>query len=187
MLTAEEIYTRAFTNENYSQQSPSCLRFQYAIEAIATRHPQISSVIDLGSGRAIFPEMIIEAYTQLTVETADLKKFHGLNCLHHTIDLVDTVNLQLLLSRGFDCITCLDVLEHIPEEHIISVVKAIATNCKFAIITVANHSSRWADIELHLIQRPQKWWSLLFAKHFRVVDATTWPGSNLYAYQLEKQ
>ena len=185
MLTPREIYERAFANKNYSRQPQSCFRYEYAISAVAARHPQISSIMDLGSGRGVFARMLIERWPQLSIETADLKKFHNLDCPHHEIDLTNINSLRLLSKQRFDSITCLDVLEHIPEEHVTSVVESIAVACRFAVVTAANHSSKWSGIELHLIRRPRKWWDCLLSEHFKITDSTTWHESRLYVYQLE--
>ena len=178
-MSPTDLYQKLFADSEYARfdyEPRSEFRYQYAVNAIARW--QVTSVLDVGSGLGHLASMLMAQ--GLKVETADLKKFHDIDVPHHNIDLLNGLG-----DLRFDCITCLDVLEHLPENSIKGVIESISRACQFAVFTVANHSDIWEGEELHLIQRPRLWWDNVITQYFTVVSSEDHYTGRLYAYQLE--
>lgn len=133
-----------------------------------------SSLLDVGCGRGEFLAAAPECYTDvLGIEFVEALVDYKL--IHRGV----ATDLRLD-DNSFDVVSCLDVLEHIPEEDtlgVLSELKRVAR--KHALIAVNNQESphRYGrqNIDLHITKKPYEEWHGIFAEQFHPGIVTKYP------------
>ena len=116
-----------------------------------------ASILDLGCAKGY----LVHALRQLGLNAwgEDVSEYALENC-HKSVHKY--VSLPTL--KHYDFIICKDVLEHIPEEHVLGFLKGINDRCTAALFVIPlgeNERYRIADYEYdvtHLIRRDEDWW-----------------------------
>jgi len=178
------IYRGAFENHNYCNVPDTEFRWQYCKDYIKALGPLPYSVADIGAGRGNLINILRKELPLLQILAIDVGTFHSISVPHLTVNLASTFGIEMIRQLSVDIITCVDVLEHLEEATIERAIEAMATACRHAIITVANHSDHQNGVELHLTQRESAWWTALFEKWFTILDHSTHYAGRLYAYRL---
>jgi hypothetical protein len=167
--TPLEVYQLQFRGGRYARN-----RVTPDHDYVLARLPQTGSLLDVGTGAANFVRKVRARFPAIEVSTCDLEKFHSLDLPFFSVDLTDPEALKALAARSEPLITCVGVLEHLPEERIPAAIEAIATACtKDALITTANHTDVGAGgHELHLTQQPRGWWVEQLGDYFQVRESS---------------
>jgi hypothetical protein len=155
MTTPLEIYQLQFKRPTYARN-----RITPDHDYVLARLPQAGTLLDVGTGAGNFVRKVTERFPQIEVSTCDLQKFHAFDLPFFAVDLCDPELLKGLAARSEPLISCVGVLEHLPEELVQAAIAAIAQACTdTALITTANHTDIGAGgHELHLTQQPMEWW-----------------------------
>jgi len=172
-----ETYKMAFAKPQYNGHSVS---YENAKKYINGLSP--NSVLNVGSGRGNLESLLQKE--NFSLSSCDLDNFlvEGINTNFFKIDLSNSEDLQKLPQC--EVLTCLDVLEHIEEIYIDSVLKIfseVSDNCYF---TIANHSDIMDGVELHLIQKPCEFWTPVLEKYFKVDLVEHYYSNRLMSYSL---
>lgn len=133
-------------------------------------------IIDLGCGRGTARDMFKKYKEYVGVDIAgqhiiEMQKEAGPN---DTFIMGNICDLPFE-DNYFDVGVCVDVLEHIPPEFIEQAVKEILRVCKNLIVSISTIPSKNLDFEgknLHLCQKPVKWWRDLFSSHITITQET---------------
>jgi hypothetical protein len=172
-----ETYRMAFAKPQYNGPSVS---YENAKKFIDVLSP--NSVLNVGSGRGNLERLLQEETFSLS--SCDLENFldQGINTNFFKVDLSKLEDLEKLPQC--EVLTCLDVLEHIEEVYIDSILKRfseVSDNCYF---TIANHSDIMNGVQLHLIQKPCEFWTPVLEKYFKVDSLEHYYSNRLMAYSL---
>jgi len=172
--------------EKYGQVEPDEPRFlvpKLLIESIQN----VKTVFDAGVGKGGFYKIIKDTYTVYGIEASKvaIEKFHS-----------DDPNIKNILiqeviknypSNLFDVVTCLDVLEHIPESELDYVFENLCfVGKKYFIFSVANHSDIWDGMELHVTQLEYDVWESKFEKYFKLITGIEIHSGKAKIFLLEK-
>ena len=154
---------------------------------------KFNSFVDVSSGKGEYIDTIKELIgkSNLKIATTDIKKFHSLDVDFIKLNLADKNDLEDFKKYRFDLLTCLGVLEHIEHNHIDIILETFSTVGKYNVITVANHSDKYKEWELHLIQEPISWWSTKIKNYFTIltesiIDVGS-PDDRLFLFELERK
>lgn len=156
-----ETYRMAFENADYNGPSVS---YEKAKNFINGHNP--NSVLNVGSGRGNLERLLQEETFSLS--SCDIENFldEGINTNFFEVDLTKPESLQTLPQC--EVLTCLDVLEHIEEVYIDSILKRFSEVSNKCYFTIANHSDMMNGVQLHLIQKPCDFWTPVLEKYFKV-------------------
>lgn len=168
-----DVYEHQFSNPKYNNNRV-CPHHDYFRSFKLT-----GSLIDIGTGRANHLK-----HLGIPILTLDLSKFHTLPLPFMRCDLTTYEGLRQVKELYADNVSCLDVLEHLPQSHVWGAVKSLRKiGAHRYYISVANHSDFQNGHELHLIQKPESWWTLLFEAFFNILEITH-TAPNQYFYVL---
>jgi len=65
-------------------------------------------------------------------------------------------------------------------KNINNILKKISEKCEIAIFTIANHSDIINGVELHLIQKDEKFWTEILSQHFKIKNLEIAYNNRLY-------
>lgn len=182
-MNYHEVYTNAFGSGGYSRHSLNEERYVEGIEFI--RDKSIFSVLDVSSGRGVFIKAIKDTYPDLLVVSTDLDRFHNEDVYFQKLDLSDLDEVEIFFGgTNVDCITCLDVMEHLEEHLAEPVIKAFAGACKYCLLTIAKTSDVIGGVELHLNQQGEEYWTEIISKYFTIEFCKRLHGDNLFVFGL---
>lgn len=143
--------------------------------------PAGSTVIDFGCGRGRAAPLLLEA--DLNVQLVDICR----NCLDPDIYL-QTLSHTVCFTQAClwdlpsnlepaEWMICFDVLEHLPEEKVLTAIAQIASRVKqgglVSISTREDHLGKLIDKALHLTVRPAVWWREKLSVHFEIFEVAT--------------
>lgn len=153
------------------------------------RLPAEGPLFDIGTGSGTFVKKALARFPGLRVHTSDLDNYHGMSLPFMELDLTKEEDLQRLAARNEPFVTCIGVLEHLPEEFVPAAVRAIASaTAGRAVVVTANHVDKGVDgADLHLTFRPGPWWKALFAQYFEVLDEHEYSGGRGHCLYLERK
>jgi hypothetical protein len=128
-------------------------KFRYVIRPLILAH-RINSILDYGSGSCSW----------------SASGFHGSQSALDYFSVEKICEYEPSLSKNHleasDCVTCFDVLEHIPIEDVYSVVNELFLNSKkLLIVNIANYPARAVlpnGENCHITLRPFDWWKGVF-------------------------
>ncbi len=159
VVDLRSVYDRCFMDGEYNNE-PATQRYGFARNALLTWDAR--SVADVGTGRANFFSRLP---SQMHKYSLDLRNYHNIPGIgHYDYDIRTPWNY----TRVFEAVTCLDTLEHLPENTIPAAIKNLRYLSHHVVICVSNHSDKHRDVELHLTQRPYHWWRSKMDKCFDV-------------------
>lgn len=117
-------------------------------------HQRPGKYLDVGCGRgdSLAVAMSLGYFTQ-GVEVVDYL------CVPPTIILVEGAHDMPFEDNKFDVVTCMDVMEHIPEEDVDLVIAEIARVGKECLFGISYRSSIRMDMELHVTRHNCAWWA----------------------------
>lgn len=114
---------------------------------------QPNKVLDVGCGRGHYlKDLTKHGYSVVGIEPS---KYACDKLEKYTVINTDILGAK---PNNYDALYCMDVLEHISHEELHTNLVALAKLAPRALIGVANHSDRWENVELHLIQENVDWW-----------------------------
>lgn len=180
-----EIYRNAFADASYCNVPDSEFRWEYCRAFIQIHRQLINTIADVGTGRGNLISILMREFPQLQIMAIDVGKYHNKPVPHITIDLVTELGQRLVSEMSVDVVTCVDVLEHLEEPAIGPVIAAISQCCRFAVLTIANHSDIMNGTELHLTQKPMNWWRSIIEEDFVILDETQQYSGRLYAFRVQ--
>lgn len=94
---------------------------------------------------------------------------HALDRDHEFRDKFILANLwQFGPTRRWTVGVCADVMEHLPEHHIPSVLDTLAQCLDVCVFKVANFESHYGDGKLHLTLQPDGWWRQMLGRYGKV-------------------
>ena len=179
-ITPLEVYQAQFSVPQYNK-SGAPANHTYAIEQL----PESGTLIDVGTGRANFVRMLLRQSPNWEVTTCDLAKFHVLDVPFVPIDLTTESGRAAVAAMRAEYLTCLGVLEHLPEAAIPPAIEALSqVPEQLAVITAANHSDIGVKGELHLTQQPVEWWQEQLGKWFTVTDTMKYAGTRGFCFTV---
>ncbi|MES2790047.1 MAG: glycosyltransferase, partial [Planctomycetota bacterium] len=181
------IYQSAFSTPGYACVTDQEFRYVYACDAISALGPHAESLLDVGTGRGDFLRIAQGTFPGLHLLGVDVGRFHQQPISHLNVDLCSDGGREVIQQLRFDVISCLDVLEHLPESDLAQVLSSLATACQWAVVTVANHSDMLDGVELHLTQRPAEWWRSLLGDFFEITAEAEHYAGTLYAFRLRSK
>lgn len=172
MIDYENIYTQAFAIGRYSS-STIAPRYVAAINSINKNN--IKTVLDVSAGRGQLTSLIKEKINSCEVFSTDIFNFGNFDNEHFF--RLDLTNFKASdLATVFDAVVCLDVLEHLEEKYLNSILFELSKMAKNIFISVANHPNEeilgGIPTELHLIQQPMVYWEELFDKYYNIMHQT---------------
>jgi len=134
-------------NENFSKIAAEQERLKEIINAIPD---DVESVLDVGCGNGFFINFLRK--------TGRYKKLVGLDTSAEALKFVETERVQGVIdslpfkNNSFDLVTCLEVLEHLPEEDFKKgILELQRVSKKYILITVPNEES----LERSLVMCPK--------------------------------
>ena len=179
----EKVYKKAFENKSYN--SDHSISYGKAIDFLLNLEQQnsINSISDIGSGNG---NLIKKLPKEKNIFSYDLECFYDAkrfdNVFFQKMNLSSYSDLEKL--KKTDLLYCLDVLEHIEEKHIDSILKKFSEKCNFCFLTIANHSDIINGVELHLIQENEIFWNNKIKQFFEIKHFEKAYDDRLYLYQL---
>ena len=144
---------------------------------------KIKSLLDLGSGRGNMIKKIFDYGYSANIISCDLRKYHDYNVEFISLDLTKIKDLNKIPES--ELILCLDVLEHIEEIYIEKIIDEFSKKCKHCVLSIANHSDIFENIELHLIQKDETFWTSIIEKKFKIIEFKKYYDDKLMIYILE--
>ena len=182
------VYDNAFSMQQYNVHSFDEPRYQIVNDFIKHNKNDIKNIIDIGSGRGVLLELLLETYNDINVISCDINKYHNIkNVEFHKMDLSNK-NTYVNIPQQ-DLLTCLDVMEHLDKSFIDDVLCYFSKISKKSIITIANHSDILNNVELHTIQEDDSYWTPIINKYFKIENIKEEYIINskprLYIYYLE--
>lgn len=164
------IYDKAFSNESYNVHKDDEYRYLYCLNHIRN-NDNIASIVDVGSGRGQVLRLIHQLNNQINLSSVDVSNFHNLDFVNFIkCDLSSSTDRSGLSKNKYDLSLCLDVLEHLDKSYIEEVFKMLSCIAPYSIISIANHSDKLNDVELHTIQEDFNYWYPILSKYFDMLD-----------------
>ena len=161
-------YSETFKNSDYASLGHNDPKFNYILNKIEEK--EITSIIDVGSGRGSLIELIKDKFLNVKLLSIDLDKFSQINVDFMKVDLSnDNDRKNLYEIEKHELLTCLDVLEHLDKSFINEVLSLFSNISDRCIFTIANHSDVWNGVELHTIQEDFSYWEPILLKYFKIV------------------
>jgi len=176
-MVNKQTYATIFKEKNSYNSDINCDNYKYVINELLKINT-FNSLFDIGSGRGNLISSIRKIFPNIKISTSDIQKFHDFDEVFYQIDLYDVSTLNQIDKH--DIITCTDVLEHIEEKYINNILKKISEKCEIAIFTIANHSDIINGVELHLIQKDEKFWTEILSQHFKIKNLEIAYNNRLY-------
>lgn len=93
------------------------------------------------------------------------------------IRLIDGAHDLSGLPGPFDAISCVDVMEHIPEQDVPLVFKEIGRVAPEALIGICLRESEWKDHVLHITLKDELWWMQRMIEAFQHVYLFPYEGN----------
>lgn len=125
------------------------------------------SVLDIGCGRGQFIELMIKQNKKAF--GCDISQVL-INKLHLPGAILRWGSMsEIPFQNSFDLVTAFDVLEHIPEAEIeMSLVELNRVTKKDAIVSLAWHTDKKWNMDLHVTIKNENWWNTKLKKFFNV-------------------
>lgn len=178
-----KVYSEIFKNKSYN--SDNSLSYQKSMDFFekVEKENNIDSIIDIGSGKG---NLLKKLPIDKQIFSYDLECFYDKSILGHVLfqKLNLSIKKELESIKHADFLFCLDVLEHLEEEHIESILKTFSEKANFLFFTIANHSDIINGVELHLIQEDQIYWNEKINKYFKIISFETLYNNRLMLYGL---
>lgn len=174
------VYEKSFLNPNYNLHPNTEFRFELVYDFI--KKNKVDSVIDIGSGRGNVINYILTNHPNIKITSCDLKKFHDFDVEFIQLNLCDNENIKI--TKKYDLLTCLDVLEHVEKTCVDNILNLFSTISKHSLITIANHSDVQNGVELHIIQENMDYWTPIIEKYFHINNIDTKYDGRLYLLEL---
>jgi hypothetical protein len=183
MKNYKEIYEQSFSDSKYNLHPDTEFRFNMVYDYINTNN--VNTLVDISSGRGNIIKHIITNHPNIEILSCDLKKFHDYDVEFIEIDLCDKNTFKI--TKKYDLLTCLDVLEHIGKECVDDILYFFSRISKHSLVTIANHSDIQNGIELHVIQENMEYWTPLIEKYFEIIKSETQYNNTLYMLTLKSK
>jgi len=184
------VYDNAFSVQEYNipQRRTDEPRYNFVNDFVKKNKNDVKNIIDIGSGRGILLELLLNTHNDINIISCDINKYHNVqNVEFHKIDLSNK-DTYLNICRQ-DLLTCLDVMEHLDKSFIEDVFLYFSQISKKSIISIANHSDILNNVELHTIQEDDSYWTPIIKKYFKIESITeeyiVKSKPTLYIYYLE--
>jgi 2-polyprenyl-3-methyl-5-hydroxy-6-metoxy-1,4-benzoquinol methylase len=159
-------YERMWSQPEYRRNSPGLNAAPAAFHALAMRAGRSLTDYGCGEGRALdwFRGRGIHA--------------KGVDIVALRPDVTEACLWDLPAGLGeADYAYCADVMEHLPEQHVPTVLRAIGDRTReagyFTVATVPCKLGRRHGETLHLTVRPRVWWEARFREAWREVRCST--------------
>ena len=160
--TEREKYTEVWNRPEARLQSPAMRDHFTEIKAWAEQH-NLNKLVDFGAGSGVLDLALNKAGYK--VHMIDLVP----NCLNQEVRsaLCETLTFEeacLWENNEYhaDGVICIDMLEHLPTEHVPAVVNLIHSTAPHGFCNAALFTHTVAGKELHLTLKPPTWWVELF-------------------------
>ena len=183
MKNYKEIYEQSFSDSKYNLHPDTEFRFNMVYDYINTN--QVNSLVDISSGRGNIIKYITLNHPNIEILSCDLKKFHDYDVEFIEMDLCNKDTFKI--TKKYDLLTCLDVLEHIDKECVDDILYFFSRISKYSLVTIANHSDIQNGVELHLIQENMEYWAPLIEKYFEIIKTETQYKNTLYMLTLKSK
>jgi len=170
------------THPNYNKGDLS-INYSYPLEYIRTNQSHLKTHIDISSGRGGILNFMKE-FPDIVSTSTDIEKFNTLDIDFIPIDL--TQNISDLKTRHWDVLTCLDVLEHIEESYIDSILQTFSEISDICLIAIANHEEVIDGIRLHITNYDQIYWMDKLKQYFTVLKTEMLHNGRLSYFELNK-
>lgn len=180
-MSINDVYRQLFMGSSYNNHAGEEIRYEFALKEL--RSQSVETLIDISSGRGCFLSLVPPS---VAITSTDIEKFHTFDCKFVHLDLTD-VGAFPYPDRRWDLLSCLDVLEHIPEEYLDEALIFMSKLAKRFCFSIANHSDKVGGIELHLIQQNQEWWDQKLRALFDILSCETMYDNKLYQYVLSSK
>lgn len=188
-MNYEKIYTNIF-NKYKNYNSNTSVSYQVAKSFLDLKIKECNSIADIGTGKGNLINLIKQdkKYFNLKINCYDLDLFFNIkkykNLTFKKINLVDKNSLNVI--EKVDFLFCLDVLEHIEENYIDSILEKLSQKSKYTFFTIANHSDVFDGVELHLIQKDVEYWNKLIKKYYsKIINVQSYYNNRLFSFYLE--
>lgn len=170
-------YTEKWRDPTYRERSPAHTAREQIIE-LCTRLKDPAkhavSVLDVGCGTGRFlGDLMDNSFCAWGIDIADncLDAEAHLDSIFFARSIADAAAAPDKYKR--DIVTCIDVMEHIPDEIVDETLKDIASLCEVG--AVFGISTGIDTGRLHCAVHDAKWWMLTLAKHFKEVHSEPVP------------
>lgn len=148
------------------------------------------SVLDLGCGKGRLSLMYsnyIGVDVAASVIAMNKEKYPNKEFIHCGMSEVN----EILSDRKFDLVVCADVIEHLPPDEVVSVIKHIghidANLFLFGVSTRASRLLAKNGDNLHLTVMPPKKWIEIFEKYYKILDWHMANTSLIYIKCIKKE
>jgi cyclopropane fatty-acyl-phospholipid synthase-like methyltransferase len=146
------------------------LRYQITNDVVKKNN--VKNIIDIGSGRGVLLDFLIEENPEIKILSTDLENFHNLNFDFRKIDLSDNKTF-FEVNEKYELLSCLDVLEHLEENLLDDVFSWFSKISENQVLTIANHSEILNGKEIHLIQENLDYWEPIVLNHLEIISKET--------------
>jgi SAM-dependent methyltransferase len=109
-----EICQAEFQNQAFSVHNERSIEYRFALEGLGTNRPK--TVLDVGTGTTAWPHLLRNCgYVVTAIDNVRDYWEAGMANRHWTVLDVDILKPGPSFAGKFDAITCISVLEHIPD------------------------------------------------------------------------
>lgn len=184
-MNTEEIYKNVFQkNPNYNVHISDKERYNFVINEVIVNN--YKKIIDISSGRGFYIKNLLKRINNVDITSTDLFKFNNIDIKFIKLNL-SNVDDYVNITEKYEFLSCLDVIEHVGEEHLDNIFTFFSKILNNFCFSIANHSDIENGIELHLIQKNKKWWDDMLSNYFDIKNSFVKYNNRLYCYVLKNK
>lgn len=159
-------YTKVWSFSEYREASPSVEIWKN--KNVKKYIQGLKTFLDAGCGDCVIHKELTRDFQVTGVDLVNVSRFIN--------EFIQGAlwNRDIFQNRQWDIVWCCDVLEHIPEEKINSVIKNLRQSCKkvavFSIYTdVDQMGEKLIGSPLHLTVKPYRFWLQKIQRDFKTI------------------
>jgi SAM-dependent methyltransferase len=146
----DKICRSEFEHQAFIVHNERSIEYRFALQALGETHP--ANVLDVGTGTTAWPGLLRDCgYVVTAIDNIRDYWPEGMVNRHWTVLNDDILNPKDVLSKNFDAITCISVLEHI-EDHaraMQNMVHLLASGGVLILTTPYSHHHRHPNVYSH--------------------------------------
>jgi hypothetical protein len=169
LSTNQSLYSEIFHNDSSYNSPPEILKDPvYAGPLNFVLAGNYKSVVDIGSGRGNFINLLLNYNPDIEIISCDLQKFNDIPITFIPVDL--TGDLTSISDLRADVLTCTGVLEHIPLDCLPEVFRVFSMIAPYASFTIANHQDRYKGVDIHITNMALEDWIPIIDEYYEIIN-----------------
>lgn len=146
---------------------------------------QGGKVLDAGCGKGVeLKRLFNKGYNVLGIDISDYC------CNAYLKELPsECIDIESFCKQQdkYDAVICLDVLEHVQEEYVETILQSLKSITNKIIFGIANHSDKQMGCELHKTLKNKKYWVGVISKYFKNIINTVDINDIFYLIQASQE